>query len=86
MSSAVKMVKAKCGCGGSGKVGHRECSDYTVSGSAGNEESVGQEECLGRVVRRSVTQLLSETVYVDVKGKEDAGHECTFCCTCWTDE
>ncbi|QLG42299.1 hypothetical protein HW560_32090 [Paenibacillus sp. E222] len=81
MSSVGQMVRAKCGCGGSGSVGHRECSDYAVSGSAGNEE-----ECLGRVVRRSGAQLLSEAVYVDAKGKEDAGHECTFCCTCWTDE
>ncbi|CAM3029713.1 hypothetical protein HP548_29410 [Paenibacillus taichungensis] len=86
MSSVRQKVKAKCGCGGSGSVGHRECSDYTVSGSAGNEESVGQEECLGRVVRRSVAQLLSEAIYVDVKGKEDAAHECTFCCSCWIDE
>ncbi|SLK03091.1 MULTISPECIES: hypothetical protein [unclassified Paenibacillus] len=76
----------KFGCGGRGSVGHRECSDYTAYGSAGNEESGRLEECLGRVVRRSGAQLLSEAVYVDAKGKEDAGHECTFCCTCWTDE
>jgi hypothetical protein len=86
MSSVRQKVRAKCGCGDSDSVGHRECSDYAASGSAGNEESRGQEECLGRVVRRLGTQLLSEAVYVDVNGKEDAGHECTFCCTCWTDE
>lgn len=37
-------------------------------------------------VRRSGIELVSETLQVDVKGKEDAGHECTFCCECWTDE
>ncbi|PWW45188.1 MULTISPECIES: hypothetical protein [Paenibacillus] len=86
MSSVGEMVRAKCGCGGSGSVGHRECSDYAASGSTVNEESSGQEECLGRAVRRLGTEHLSEAVYVDVRGKEDAGHEFSFCCTCWTDE
>lgn len=76
----------KCGCGCRGSVGHRECSDYAASGLAGNEESCGQEECLGRAVRRSGTEHLSEGVCVEVKGREGTGHECTFCCTCWTDE
>ncbi|WP_413375980.1 hypothetical protein [Paenibacillus taichungensis] len=80
------MEEAKRRCGGSGSVGHRECSDYAASGSAGNEESGGQEECLGRAVRRSGTQHLSEGVYVDVKGREGTEHECSFCCKCWTDE
>ncbi len=86
MSSVGQKVRAKCGCGGSGGVGYRECCDHAASGSVGNEESGGQEECVGRAVRRSGAQLLSEGVCVDVNGKEDAGHECTFCCTCWTDE
>ncbi|MCP1425152.1 hypothetical protein J3D43_003668 [Paenibacillus xylanexedens] len=28
----------------------------------------------------------SERVHANVKGKEDAGHECSFYCRCWTDE
>ncbi|WP_146752095.1 hypothetical protein [Paenibacillus taichungensis] len=87
MSSVVEqMLDTKCGCGGRGNVGHWECSDYAASGSAGNEVSGGPEECLGREVSGSGTEHLSEAVCIDVEGKEDAGHECTFCCTCWTDE
>lgn len=76
----------KCGCGCRGSVGQGRCSSCAIPDSCGSEENCGQEVCLSRAVRRSGTQHLSETVYVDVKGKEDAGHECTFCCTCWTDE
>ncbi|MFX3651119.1 MAG: hypothetical protein ACE3K2_04865 [Paenibacillus sp.] len=88
MSSVGQMVDddAIRECGDEGSRGHRECSDYAAFGSAGNEESSGKEECLGRAVRRSGAQHLSEAVYVDVKGKEDAGHECSFYCRCWTDE
>gem|GEM_PF-6604332 len=28
----------------------------------------------------------SERLPTDVKRKEDTGHECSFCSTCWTDE
>lgn len=73
-------------CGDEGSMGYRECSDNAASGSAGNEVSGGPEECLGREVSGSGTEHLSEAVCINVKGKEDAGHECTFCCTCWTDE
>jgi hypothetical protein len=88
MSSVGQMIDddAIRECGDGGSLVHRECSDYVASGSAGNEESSGQEECLGRAVRRSGTQHLSEAVCIDVKGREGIGHECSFCCTCWTDE
>ncbi|MDN4600385.1 hypothetical protein P5G61_04025 [Paenibacillus sp. F6_3S_P_1C] len=86
MSSLVQMVDTKRIFGGSGSVGHRECSDYAASGSAGNEASSGQEECLGVAVRHSGMKHLSEGVYVDVKGREGTEHECSFCCKCWTDE
>lgn len=77
---------AKRSCSGIGSMGHGECSDYAASGSAGREKSGGQEECLGRVVGRSGTQHLSEGVCVKVKGRVGTGHECSFYCTCWTDE
>lgn len=80
------MEDAKRRYGGSGNVGHRECSDYAASGSAGNEVSGGQEECLGRTVRRSGTQHLCEAVCIDVKGREGTEHECSFYCARWTDE
>lgn len=28
----------------------------------------------------------SERLSTDVIRKEDTGHECSFCCSCWTDE
>lgn len=28
----------------------------------------------------------SERLSTDVNRKEDTGHECSFCCTCWTDK
>lgn len=76
---------AKRSCSGIG-MGFGECSDYAASGSVGNEESGVQEECLGRAIRRSGTQHLIEAVRIEVKGREGIGHECSFCCTCWTDE
>ena len=29
---------------------------------------------------------LGDIASVEVKGREGTGHECSFCCTCWTDE
>ena len=86
MSSVVKMVDEKCSSSGITSVGHRDCSDYAASGPAGREERGGQEECSGLAVGRSGTQHLSDGVCVEVKGREGKGHECSFCCTCWTDE
>ncbi|SHN74620.1 hypothetical protein SAMN04487896_3511 [Paenibacillus sp. ov031] len=87
MSSAVKMVKAKCGCGDRGNVRQGGCSSCAAPDLGGSEEKGGQKGLLYRAERRLGTQQhLSEAVYVDLKGKEDAGNECTFCCRCWTDE
>lgn len=86
MSSVGQMVDEKCGCGGRFSMGQGRCSSCAVSKLGGSEESGRQEGHLDYAVRRSGKQLLSGAVYADVKGKEDAGHECTFCCTCWTDE
>lgn len=36
--------------------------------------------------RRSGLDLVSETLSVDVQGREGTGHECSFYCRCWTDE
>lgn len=45
----------------------------------------GDQERLGEI-RRSGLDLVSETLPVDVKGREGTGHECSFYCRCWTDE
>lgn len=51
--------------------------------------SVGQlveEEVIGVSGDRGRLELVSETLSVGVKGREGKGHECSFCCKCWTDE
>lgn len=53
-----------------------------------DEEAVlecGDQERLGEM-RRSGLDLVSETLHVDVQGREGTGHECSFYCRCWTDE
>lgn len=45
----------------------------------------GEQGRLGEI-RRSGLDLVSETLQVDVKGREGTEHECSFYCRCWTDE
>lgn len=45
----------------------------------------GDQERLGEV-RLYGLELVSETLPVDVQGREGTGHECSFYCRCWTDE
>lgn len=86
MSSVGQMVDVRCGCGDRGGVGQGGCASC-VAPDCGSEEKGGQKGHLYRSERRLGTQLhLSEAVHVNVKGKEDAGHECSFYCRCWTDE
>lgn len=45
----------------------------------------GEQGRLGEVPR-SELELVSETLHIDVQGRELTGHECSFYCRCWTDE
>ncbi|PKQ90038.1 hypothetical protein CXK86_17220 [Paenibacillus sp. BGI2013] len=52
------------------------------------EDSQGKQRDESKVrLWREVSQEdpWSERVHANVKGKEDAGHECSFYCRCWTD-
>lgn len=53
-----------------------------------DEEVISECRDQGRLgeIRQSGLDLVSEKLHDDVKGKEDAGHECSFYCRCWTDE
>ncbi|MDQ0722235.1 hypothetical protein QF049_003496 [Paenibacillus sp. W4I10] len=53
-----------------------------------DEEVISEYGDRGRLgeVRRSGLELVSETLHVDVKGREGTGHECSFYCRCWIDE
>jgi len=53
-----------------------------------DEEIIGECGDLRRSgeVRGSGLELVSETIHVEVKGREGTGHECSFYCRCWTDE
>lgn len=56
------------------------------------EDSQGEQRVESEVrLWREVSHLgeedpWSERVHANVKGKENAGHECSFYCRCWTDE
>ncbi|MCM3174461.1 hypothetical protein [Paenibacillus sp. MER 99-2] len=72
MNKVVQVVGAISECGDRGSEGYE--GHLKGSGSVGSGEHGEQEVCL------------SEAAKVGAKGREDAGHECSFCCTCWTDE
>lgn len=45
----------------------------------------GEQGRLGEI-RQSVLDLVSETLHIDMQGREGTGHECSYYCRCWTDE
>lgn len=71
MSSVGQMVR--CNVRKEDEKAFRECSG---EGRSGSKEAV----------RQMAVNPWSERVHANVKGKEDAGHECSFYCRCWTDE
>lgn len=53
--------------------------DQDVIGECGDLRRSGE-------VSGSGLELVSETLHIDLQGREGTGHECSFYCRCWTDE